>query len=207
MGQSAQIDPHKPERPLAGRAKKFWRFEMRSLRNVYLAALALLLVFSLVPVAEAQRAFTQRTGAIFNDNGNIFMTGNKLLTCTDGTGNDANCPLGVPAAGTQNANRNMVFVNVDPPAVAFTNANSSSATVTVPAGGTVLFAGLYWGARSVTTSTTRGTIRFKTPATAGAYATITSATLDTLNPAGLTTLALPYLAFADVTGLVQGVAG
>ena len=48
------IDPHKPERPLAGRGKKFWSFEMRSLRNVYLAALALLLVFSLVPVAEAQ---------------------------------------------------------------------------------------------------------------------------------------------------------
>ena len=43
MGQSAMIVPHKPERPLAGLAKKFWSFEMRRLRNVYLAALALLL--------------------------------------------------------------------------------------------------------------------------------------------------------------------
>ena len=93
------IDPHKPERLLAGLAKKFWSFEMRSLRNVYLAALALLLVFSLVPAAEAQRAFTQRAGAIFNDNGDIFMTGNKLLTCPAA----ADCPLGVPNAGTQNA--------------------------------------------------------------------------------------------------------
>ena len=201
MGQSAMIDPHKPEHTLAGRAKIFWSFEMRSLRNVYLAMLALLLVFSLVPVAEAQRTFSQRAGAIFNDNGNIFMTGNKLLTCPDA----ADCPLGVPAAGTQNANRAMVFVNVDPPAVAFPNANSSSATVTVPAGGTVLFAGLYWGARATSGLASRGNIRFKTPATAPAYVTVTSATLDTLTPAGITTPELPYLAFADVTGLVQAV--
>ena len=73
-----------------------------------------------------------------------------------------------------------------------TTQNSSSATFTVPPSGTVLFAGLYWGARS--NAATRNTVRFRTPALAG-YTTVTATQLDANNPA--------YQGFANVTALVQ----
>lgn len=56
----------------------------------------------------------------------------------------------------------------------------------------MLFAGLYWGARS--NAATRNQVRFSTPASGG-YSTITATQLDANNPA--------YQGFANVTALVQ----
>ena len=177
--------------------------------SVSQALIALVLVVGLASPAEAQRAFAQR--ASFNDTGDIRMIGNKLLTCTDGTGNDAGCPLGAPNAGTQNANRNMVFVNVNAANLpAGVPANSSSADLPATLlGSNVLFAGLYWGARSnVPAPDTRGTIRMRVPGST-TYATVTAlaANLDTIPAQANIAAPLPYQAFADVTGLVQAAGG
>ena len=98
-----------------------------------------------------------------------------------GTGNDLN-----------NNDFDMVAVDVDGNA---TTTNSSSATLTLPAGATVLFAGLYWGAQS--SNTARNQVLFNTPA-AGGYQTITGAIIGSTGP--------NYSAFEDVTAW-SGAAG
>ena len=88
--------------------------------------------------------------------GDIYVLGNTLMMCdtTGGAMGAAACPgqLVAPGASTpptaHNGSFDMVFVNTAP-AVAgpapFRN-NSSSITVNLPNGSTVVFAGLYWGA-------------------------------------------------------------
>ena len=178
-----------------GRASAHHR--MRS-RGIWAAAVGLLIfVCSALTAGDAfaQRAFTTR--AQFNDRGDVLLIGNKLLTC-ESTGTTGTCPGGVPNAGEQNGNRNMVVVNVDPSAGL---ANSSSADLILPAGSTVLHASLYWGARADPANAARGTIRLRAPGSA-TYATITSTDLDTITTQGDATTR-PYLAVADVTSIVQ----
>ena len=83
--------------------------------------------------------------------------------------------------------------------------NSSSATVTIPAGATVLWAGLYWGAdtnagtngAAAPNAAAKGTVRLKVGS--GAYQALTANAADVLTS---TSQATRYRAFKDVTALV-----
>ena len=86
--------------------------------------------------------------------GDIYNLGNTLMTCVDppllnavGCATPQSAPTGSTPPTENNRNYNMVFVNTAP-AVAgpAPRDNSSSITVNLPAGSTVVFAGLYWGA-------------------------------------------------------------
>ena len=148
-----------------------------------------------------------------NARGNILIIGNTLLTCdtTGGALNAGNCnaarnePPPNAVAGLTNGAFNMIYTNTDP-AAGSTFANSSTATLNLPTGSTVAFAGLYWGAHAPFTNPIAAAVqqvRFKTPA--GGYTTITAQQLDSFNvglpPANPNRI--PYQGFADVTALVQ----
>lgn len=139
-------------------------------------------------------------------NGGIVLAGNSLVSC----------PASVPAClsarnGAGSVNNNdwpapngpgggMTNVNVDPDTGNF---NSSSADLVLPAGSTVLFARLYWGARANTTTPANPTMRLRTPASSS-YTSITASFLATA-PFGSATADAngAYQAWADVTALVQ----
>ncbi|MFC7273892.1 Ig-like domain-containing protein [Paractinoplanes rhizophilus] len=126
-----------------------------------------------------------------NTNGAILLRGNTVLTCTT----LATCPQAQNGTATGgNANNNsypMAFTNTDADPLTF---NSSTATLDMPPGSTVLFAGLYWAASSSLAS--RNQVRFST--TGGAsYLPVTASTLH-VNGA-------IYQGFADVTAQVAGV--
>ena len=156
-----------------------------------LAAACALIAACLSPgVAGAQivRAFTPRYST--NTNGDITLVANTLMTCTGG-GNGANSCNAARAGTGNNANNNdwnMVYVDVDADASTF---NSSSATLTMPVGATVLWAGLYWGGYS--TNGARNQCRLLTPV--AAYAALTATQLDASGSA--------YSGFVDVTARVQ----
>ncbi len=147
---------------------------------------ASLLLSVAAPVhAQIVRTFTSRYNT--NASGTVQIVGNALLTCTA----SATCTAAQAGTGASLDNNGFTMVDIDIDGDATTQ-NSSSATFTVPPSGTVLFAGLYWGARS--NAAARNTVRFRTPATAG-YTTVTATQLDANNPA--------YQGFANVTALVQ----
>ena len=106
---------------------------------------------STASIVEAQvaRAFTPRFTATMT--GDIVFIGNTIMTCssdtvTPGVLNPANCAAAQSGALPKwNNNFTMVHVDDDGDITTF---NSSSATLTLPPGATVRFAGLYWGADS-----------------------------------------------------------
>ena len=103
-----------------------------------------------------------------------------------------------------NNNYNMGYVDIDGDG---STVNSSTATLTLPAGATVSWAGLYWGAdksagtggSAAPNAANRGTVRFK--AGAGAYQNVTANAADILTSTGAATR---YRAFANVTSAVTG---
>ncbi|NDC62816.1 MAG: DUF11 domain-containing protein [Planctomycetia bacterium] len=151
-----------------------------------------------------------------NAPGDITFASNTLMTAL----------VGQPGNATQVANAqngtgsdasvwnddfwNMQYINIDPSGGTF---NSSSATLAIPAGADVLFAGLYYGSRTNTavTDDILRTVRFKGPGDAS-YATFTGAagphqvTLLGKVVGGVSNLpdnVQTYGAFVDVTDLVQ----
>ena len=144
--------------------------------------------------AQTQRNFTER--ASFDDHGNIALVGNTLFTCASG-GDCAQVQNGT----TPGLNgRDMVFVDVDPSAPG-SYANSSTAQLNLPAGSTVLYAGLYWGGRAGGATASRGTIYMKAPGSS-TWSTITASQIDTFSSDGASG-SRPYQAFADVTSAVS----
>ncbi len=148
--------------------------------------------------AQVRRAYTTRFSV--NDAGDIVIRGNTLATCSNtlATGSTAGALTCAQAqSGTvslnQGVNNNyrMQYVDVDGNPATF---NSSVSSLNVPTGASVLWAGLYWSARS--TSAQRGQVQFRTPATPG-YITVTASTLDA-NGTGT-----EYQGFVNVTSLVQ----
>jgi uncharacterized repeat protein (TIGR01451 family)/LPXTG-motif cell wall-anchored protein len=123
-----------------------------------------------------------------NQNGAIDSIGNTLMTCQTSV---AGCTAAQasPAAGNNNS---FSMVAVDQDGAAFTTTNSSRAALSMPAGSSVLWAGLYWGAQS--NAATRNTISFRQPG-AATYTTLTGAIVGN-NGAD-------YQAFRDVTSLVS----
>ncbi|CAB4932684.1 unannotated protein [freshwater metagenome] len=171
-----------------------------------LALLAALVVagmgFAAASAEAADRNFAPRFTA--NDTGDIDIFGNTLMTCPAAApGCTAAQQAGVSTVAnstTQNNAYVMQYVDVDGDATTF---NSSRSTVTLPAGSQVLFAGLYWGARTAAGSggsaarniPARNTVKFKAPG-AAAYTSMTADTLDD-GSGGI------YQGFADVTDEVK----
>ncbi len=152
---------------------------------VALVALALL-----VPgFARAQvvRGYTARFTT--NTNGDITLIGNTLMSCTGGGSGANSCARARDGTGNNlnNNDWNMAYVDVDGDG---STINSSTANLTVPAGATVVWAGLYWGGYSATGS--RNQCRFGTPA--AGYATLTATQLDAGGSA--------YSAYVEVTNRV-----
>jgi uncharacterized repeat protein (TIGR01451 family) len=158
---------------------------MRPLRTALLALAACVL---LAPAASAQvvRAFTARYS--INAPGDITLLGNTMMSCS---GNGSACRNGQGGTGgsTDDNDFNMAYVDVDADGTTF---SSSTANLALPAGSTVLWAGLYWGGDSNNGS--RNTCKFGTPV--AAYATQTSTQTDV-------SAATRYSCFRDVTTLVQ----
>ena len=105
-----------------------------SVTSVCLAALGL------ASSATADREFTPRFST--NAGGDIAIVGNTLETCQAAAADCANARKG--DGGSLNNNSFVIrHVNVEPTIV-----DSSSARLSLPAGARVLFAGLYYGART-----------------------------------------------------------
>ncbi len=173
-----------------------------ALRAAVLAVCAVMLLQA-SPAVAADRAFAPRFTA--NDTGNIVLAANSLESCPAAT---AGCPaakLGPPsntAASNPLSNNayTMVYNDVDSDASTF---SSSYADLAIPAGSTVLWAGLYWGGdysgaggTAAPNAAARNTMKFRRPG-AASYADITASVIDesVLNIGR-------YQAFADVTALV-----
>ena len=173
--------------------------QQQAFRRLRLYALLLLLatmqqMLMASDVHAQARAFTQRFNT--NDNGDIRLIGNTVKTCdstTVGAVGQTTCVAARTATDTNNDNGSyaIIDVNVD----GAPNFNSSTAILSLPAGSTVLFAGLYWGARSA--SVGRGQVLFRTPGSGG-YAPVTASIVDT----GGGGASNNYQAFADVTAQV-----
>jgi uncharacterized repeat protein (TIGR01451 family) len=98
---------------------------------------SLFFVSAAVLTVNAQIVTPFTTRFTQNARGNFVITGNNLLTCPS---SDSDCD---PNGNDDDNDFNMVYIDVDANPTTF---NSSRAVVNLPAGATVLFAGLYWGA-------------------------------------------------------------
>src|SRR6185369_10114211 len=147
------------------------------------------LIFTPINGYGAARTFNERFST--NANGDIRLIGNTIMTCPS---LDSTC------AGTQNGTLtndnskfNMVYVQDDATTPGLSS--SSSATISLPAGSTVLWAGLYWGGDYPAPLPT--TVKLRTPASGG-YIDITATQQDQ----NLGNQATAYSAFTDITGYV-----
>jgi hypothetical protein len=146
--------------------------------------------------SAADRPFAPRFAT--NEAGDIATAGNTLMTCPSAA---TACGLARQGQGFHlNNDYAMTYVDVDGDAATF---DSSRATLAIPAGAPVLWAGLYWGANTkagtggsaAPSAADRGTVRLTTPS--GTPQTVTADEVD-----ALTRDPDAYQAFADVTGLV-----
>ena len=78
-----------------------------------------------------------------NATGDVAIVGNTAMTAPSSDSAAVNAQNGV-GSRVNNNDFNMAFVDVDSDPTTF---DSSSATLSLPAGASVLFAGLYWGGR------------------------------------------------------------
>jgi uncharacterized repeat protein (TIGR01451 family) len=138
------------------------------------------------PADAAYRNFAQRFAT--NEPGDIDIVGNTIMSCPIA---DVNCANARARSGVilDDGSFNMVYVDVDADP---TTINSSSATLDLPNGATVLYAGLYWGGFSLNAS--RNTVKFATPVSGGYNAVVASDVDDSISSA--------YQGVADVTAEV-----
>ncbi|HEX8742497.1 MAG TPA: hypothetical protein VF712_05140 [Thermoleophilaceae bacterium] len=167
------------------------------------AALSLLAAVG-AGAASADRVFSQRFGQLAR--GDVRIAANSILSCpSSGSTNGNSCFQTRNGTGNilDNAGVTMTNVDVDLDIATF---NSSTADLALPAGATVLYAGLYWGADSsagtggaaAPDAAARNQVKLKAPG-ALAYSTVTATTLDTDDAT-----ANRYQGIADVTSTVQG---
>ena len=145
------------------------------------------------PASAADRAYTKRFGV--GETGDIRMVGNTSMSCVTSVSCTAARAGTGSSANWNNDQWNMAYVDADSDALTF---SSSQATLDLPAGATVLFAGLYWGG-DAPAAAARDQVKFDTPAPGG-YQDLVATTLDTS-----TTTPTAYQGFRDVTGLVAAV--
>jgi uncharacterized repeat protein (TIGR01451 family) len=179
------------------------------------AVVAVLACSLLVPAAaQADRSFTVRFSA--NDTGNIAIAAAPLLACSTTGTNGADCAAArnfdATSTPSRADNNSFTMVNVDTDGDPATTVNSSTATLAVPDGATVLFAGLYWGAdtsaggnggAAPAPGTSAGTIKFRAPGQA--YTVLTAAVTDF--GVGTNVFTPRYQSFVDVTVQVAAAGG
>jgi hypothetical protein len=136
--------------------------------------------------------------------GGVATAGNTLMTCPDLGGTEAKCLESragtATGAGLNNNAYAMERVDIDGDPTTF---GSSTATLTIPPGATVDFAGLYYGARTTkgtggaaaANAAARGTVLMKAPG-ALAYSALAATVDDSVSIAG------SYVGFVDVTATV-----
>ena len=175
---------------------------LRVRRTTGLVLAALVAACALAPAASADRAFSERFNA--TEKGDITFAANTLMTCPDTAPTCAGARNGNSGSDANNNNNAYVMqrVDVDGNATTFT---SSSSDLALPAGSTVLFAGLYYSANTnVGTGTgatappnvaQRNQLLLDTPTSPG-YAGVTASQIDD-STNGI------YAGFADVTQLVD----
>jgi hypothetical protein len=155
------------------------------------------LVFTSQPAdAAVVRGFAPRFQA--NDNGDFIVAGNTLVTCTVPLDpSDPPCPQAVQHGPVVNNNDyHSRFVDVDG---VLSTANSSHATLTVPDGASVLWAGLYWmGSTASSDDSNRASILLAPP---DQDYTVVYGQVSTSPVVREGRFA--YSGFADVTPLVQ----
>ncbi|MDA0178738.1 hypothetical protein OJ997_00400 [Solirubrobacter phytolaccae] len=179
-------------------------------RRVLAFALAVLTVLVVAPAARADREFTTRFAA--DQYGDMALIGNGLMTCPAADADCAAAQSGTATTRARDNDFNMTYVDVDGDGSTF---DSSTSTLTMPAGATVLFAGLYWsgdtsanatipsGATSTPTPAAApnaafaSVALFKTPG-ASSYASQTADAFDTWNGG-----TARYSAFKNVTAQVK----
>ena len=111
-----------------------------------------------------------------NATGDIAIVANTLMTAPSSDPAAVNGQNGV-GSKINNNDFNMVFVDVDNDPTTF---NSSSSSLSLPAGSTVLFAGLYWGGRNPSQVSLEDDVKFATPSSGG-YVAISGSVLGTSN--------------------------
>ena len=173
-------------------------------------ATALLLIAAAPASADVDRAFATRFQA--DVPGNVAIVGNANLSCTpavDGSACDtarSNAPTSTSSTAINDyfAMSGVFGGDADPNVTL----NSSSATLTLPPGAEVRFAGLYWAgttATGISGSTpaphpeNENKVMFKVPG-ASAYTQVMATQVDTLSSS---TFSGFYQSFLDVTGQVQ----
>ncbi len=165
-----------------------------------------------------------------NTNGNITLAANTLEVCPAAAAGCTAARNTPPiSSGTNNAldnnTYNMQYVNTVPGTVGgVATFDSSSATLSLPSGATVLFAGLYWGADTSAGSVigtpaahaapgcaappltgpncAANTVGLELPG-ASNYTTVTANTANAANFIVSSSANTRYTAFADVTAMVQ----
>ena len=183
---------------------------MPAYRSLRLALLAIL-ACALLPATASAATFTKRFSQ--NDSGDITIAANSLLTCPPGATNSSaiTCEAAKAAtsggAGLADNDFDMRYVDVDGDASTF---DSSSARLVLPQGATVLFAGLYWGARTdsgggtgvaAPNAAAKNTVKLKVPG-GGSY---TAYTADAGWAIGGSDTA--YQQFKNVTAAVKAAGG
>ncbi len=173
--------------------------------------LSILLLLPVTVQAQIVRDFTTRFSR--NTPGDVTLTGNSVLTCPSGSANCAQVQNGIISTGND-ANNNahdMVYQDIDSDPSTF---NSTSAVVSLPPNGRVLWAGLYWGGRTrigangtgaaAPSPSQRDEVLFESPTTNG-YTTITASTCDDATGTGDDGLTGDvYQCFAQVTSQLPG---
>lgn len=143
-------------------------------------------------LASAQTAFSTRYSNT-STNGDIALIGNVnfycLVTTPASNSQITACNSALTGGTITNNSVYMAAIDTDNDS---TTTNSSSATLSLGPGSTVLFAGLYWAGIS-SSATNRSNVRLATPV-AGSSA-ITASRVYTIGST--------YQSFADVTSLVQ----
>jgi fimbrial isopeptide formation D2 family protein len=182
-----------------------------------LTALAGSGAFVLAGATAAHAAITDPFSSVFtaNTNGNIQIRGNTVVSCQPSATSCAGAlaMTNTPAGNNNNNAFFMSYVNVDS-AGGTGIFDSSSATVAIPAGGSVLFAALVWGGDTAAgpsltsaafgtgtgtaaNATLAGQVQLKVPGSSS-YGTVTSSRTSFLS--GVTG---NYQGYADVTAAVQ----
>ncbi len=160
--------------------------------------------------AQVVRDFSPRFVA--NDRGDVRMFGNTVTSCTSNLSPTcASVQDGTALTELNNNDHFISFVDVDADSATF---NSSAASVSLPQGATLLFAGLYWGGETGGFGTSgqlapdaskKNQVQLLTPAS-GAYQNVLANTCDETNLGS--EFGLYYQCFANVTSLVtQGGVG
>lgn len=157
------------------------------------AACSIALVLAGIVFVQSAHAASSLT-KIFNakTTGAISITGNALSGCQTSI---STCVQAQNLQGSQAANNYFSAVPIDKDSDPSTQ-NSSSATVTVPQGGKVLAAYLFWSATQASTSSPK-TIKFKAPG--GSYQTLSPDSKSTALVGGSFNA---FTAYADVTNIV-----